>query len=104
MTSSPGPRPPGSAAGPAEILTAVQRSANLGADALMQHVPDTGDHPTGRAVDSFVEQAGDALRALAQAVDETLAAADAPRPADRGADPVDAELGAAELPPRGWHW
>ena len=35
---------------------------------MLGHVPDTGDRVTGRAVDDFVEQAADALRALDEAV------------------------------------
>jgi hypothetical protein len=46
--------------------------ARAEADDLLAQVPDTGDSATGRAVDDFVEQAADALRALDEAVAETL--------------------------------
>lgn len=54
-------------------LADVGRVAARAGDALLHHVPDTGDLLTGRVVDEFVEQASDALRALAESVGETLA-------------------------------
>jgi phage-related minor tail protein len=54
------------------VLTAVREVARTEADDLLSQVPDTGDSATGRAVDDFVEQAADALRALGEAVTETL--------------------------------
>ena len=53
-------------------VTAVREVARGQADDLLDHVPDTGDTTTGRAVDDFVEQAADALRALDESVAETL--------------------------------
>lgn len=107
MSSSPGPRRPGSATGPAEVLAELRRSALLGADALLQHVPDTGDHATGRAVDTFVEQAVDALRALAETVGETLAGAAGDGPGEMDShpthDPTGPPGGAEPAPPR-WRW
>jgi hypothetical protein len=50
------------------VLTALRGVARAQADDVLGHVPDTGDAATGRAVDDFVEQAADALRAL----DETV--------------------------------
>ncbi len=46
--------------------------ATAASETLLDHVPDTGDYATGRAVDDFVEQASDVLRALAESVAETL--------------------------------
>ena len=41
--------------------------------------PDAGDTATGRTVDDFVDQAADALRALDEAVAETLRQLEAER-------------------------
>lgn len=54
------------------MLRAVRDAARTEAEVLLGQVPDTGDSATGRAVDDFVEQAADALRALDEAVTETL--------------------------------
>lgn len=68
--------------GSRDLLTAalidLRRCAARGGDELLHHVPDTGDLVTGRVVDEFVEQASDALRALAESVGETLEALEAP--------------------------
>jgi hypothetical protein len=56
------------------VLGAVREAARSQADDVLRHVPDTGDSATGRAVDDFVDQAADALRALDEAVAETLSA------------------------------
>jgi hypothetical protein len=64
----PGPRRQGLV----RVLTAVREVARTEADDLLGQVPDTGDSATGRAVDDFVEQAADVLRALDEAVGETL--------------------------------
>ena len=53
-------------------LGAVRELARAQADDILGHVPDTGDAATGRAVDDFVDQAADALRALDEAVAATL--------------------------------
>jgi len=66
--TAPGPRRDGLV----RVLTAVREVARGQADDLLDHVPDTGDTTTGRAVDDFVEQAVDALRALEESVSETL--------------------------------
>lgn len=60
-------------------LTVLRDVARAQADDVLGHVPDTGDTATGRAVDDFVEQAADALRALDQSVAETLRALDEAR-------------------------
>jgi hypothetical protein len=54
----------------------LREVARAQADDVLGHVPDTGDTATGRAVDDFVEQAADALRALDRSVAETLVALD----------------------------
>ena len=66
--TTPGPR----RAGLVNVLSTVREVARAQADDVLGHVPDTGDPATGRAVDDFVEQAADALRALDEAVAETL--------------------------------
>ncbi len=66
--TTPGPRRDGLV----RVLTAVREVARAQGDDVLGHVPDTGDTATGRAVDDFVEQAADALRALDEALAETL--------------------------------
>jgi hypothetical protein len=66
--TAPGPR----LEGLVRVLSTVREVARAEADDLLAQVPDTGDSATGRAVDDFVEQAADALRALDEAVAETL--------------------------------
>jgi len=39
-------------------------------DDLLTHLPDLGDLPTQRALDAWVEQAADSLRALSGALEE----------------------------------
>ena len=68
--TTPGPRRDGLV----RALTAVREAARAQAEDVLGHVPDTGDRTTGRAVDDFVEQAADALRALDESVAETLRA------------------------------
>jgi hypothetical protein len=58
----------------AGVLAALGGVARSQADDLLDHVPDTGDTATGRAVDDFVEQAADALRALDESLARTLRA------------------------------
>jgi transposase len=58
----------------------VRELARSQADDILRHVPDTGDRVTGRAVDDFVDQAADALRALEEAVAETLRRLEDERP------------------------
>jgi hypothetical protein len=61
-------------------LTTLRGVARAQADDVLAHVPDTGDAATGRAVDDFVEQAADALRALDEAAAGTLRALEGPAP------------------------
>ena len=72
MTTSSGPARRGRAGGVERALADLRQVATAASETLLDHVPDTGDHATGRAVDDFVEQASDALRALAESVAETL--------------------------------
>jgi hypothetical protein len=73
--TAPGPRREGLVG----VLTTLREVARAQADDVLGHVPDTGDTATGRAVDDFVEQAADALRALERSVAETLLALDVER-------------------------
>ena len=66
--TAPGPRRDGLV----RALVAVREVARSQADDLLDHVPDTGDTATGQAVDDFVEQAADALRALDESVGSVL--------------------------------
>jgi hypothetical protein len=75
------------------VLAAVREVARTQADELLGQVPDTGDSATGRAVDDFVEQAADALRALDEAVAETLR-----RLSVSGSEPGDNAIGPASDP------
>jgi hypothetical protein len=58
-------------------LDVVRSFARSAAGDVLSHVPDTGDTTTGRAVDDFVEQAADSLRALDEAVIATMRRIDA---------------------------
>jgi len=71
------------------VLRTVREVARTQADDLLGQVPDSGDPATGRAVDDFVEQAADALRALDEAVAGTLRrlAVTAAEPGDEAARP-----------------
>ncbi|MEP6650412.1 MAG: hypothetical protein ABJA74_10960 [Lapillicoccus sp.] len=75
-------------------LSACREMARAQADDVLDHVPDTGDSATGRAVDDFVEQAADALRALDEAVAETLRRLDALGEDAVGVDEAAADKGA----------
>lgn len=59
-------------AGLVRLLDDVRRSADTAAADVLGHLPDTGDHVTGRAVDDFVEQAADALRSLETVLADTI--------------------------------
>jgi len=68
-----GSRVPG-AADPAttRVLIAARSTARELSDELLTHLPDLGDLPTQRALDAWVEQAADTLRALSEALEERL--------------------------------
>lgn len=98
MTPSPGAAR-GRSAALERALIDVRRTATTASDALLSLVPDTGDHASGRVVDDFVEQASDALRALAESLGETVGRLDAPGPS--AADAVDDRSGHDVGP---WRW
>lgn len=68
-----GSRVPG-AADPATIrvLSSARSTARELSDELLTHLPDLGDLPTQRALDAWVEQAADTLRALSETLEERL--------------------------------
>lgn len=68
-----GSRVPG-AADPAttRVLAFARSTARDLSDELLTHLPDLGDLPTQRALDAWVEQAADTLRALSEALEERL--------------------------------
>ncbi|MGO4598202.1 hypothetical protein [Terrabacter sp. 2RAF25] len=70
---SEGNRGPG-VADPATLraLTTSRAAARSMSDELLTHLPDLGDLPTQRALDAWVEQAADTLRALSEALEERL--------------------------------
>jgi hypothetical protein len=76
VTTPGGPRRDGLV----RVLTSLSGTARAQADDVLSHVPDTGDTATGRAVDDFVEQAADALRALDQVLSESARRLQAHRP------------------------
>lgn len=63
-----------SGADPATLraLTTSRAATRSMSDELLTHVPDLGDLPTQRALDTWVEQAADTLRALSEALEERL--------------------------------
>lgn len=91
-----------SRSGSRDLLTAAlldaRNCAARGGDALLHHVPDTGDLVTGRIVDDFVERTSDALRALAQSLGESLDSLQ-PTSSLMSSDPLDSpgSLGTAHL-------
>jgi hypothetical protein len=66
----PGP----GAADPATLraLAAGRATARSLSEELLTHLPDVGDLPTQRALDTWVEQAADTLAALSEALEERL--------------------------------
>jgi hypothetical protein len=68
-----GSRVPG-AADPATLraLATGRSTTRTLSDDLLTHLPDLGDLPTQRALDTWVEQAADTLRALSEALEERL--------------------------------
>ncbi len=75
-------------AGLVRVVDEARRSAGSAADDVLGHLPDTGDHVTGRAVDDFVEQAADAFRALETLAVETLRVAGSSSIHDPATDPA----------------
>ena len=68
-----GSRVPG-AADPATLraLATGRSTTRALSDDLLTHLPDLGDLPTQRALDTWVEQAADTLRALSEGLEERL--------------------------------
>lgn len=66
--------PGAGAADPAILraLTTARSATRTMSDELLTHLPDLGDLPTQRALDAWVEQAADTLRALSEALEERL--------------------------------
>jgi hypothetical protein len=87
------------AAGPATLraLAAGRSMARMLSDDLLTHLPDLGDLPTQRALDTWVEQAADTLRALSEALEERLLdlGAAPTRPPDGGEDHASGATGPA---------
>lgn len=65
---------PAGAADPATLgaLVTARSTTRTMSDDLLTHLPDLGDLPTQRALDAWVEQAADTLRALSEALEERL--------------------------------
>src|SRR3954471_22023108 len=53
-------------------LTASRSTTRTLSDELLTHLPDLGDLPTQRALDAWVEQAADTLRALSESLEGRL--------------------------------
>ena len=53
-------------------LAKARAETRATSDRLLEHVPDLGDLTTQRLLDTWVEQAADALRALSEAAEECL--------------------------------
>lgn len=53
-------------------LAAARSTTRASSDELLTHLPDLGDLPTQRLLDTWVEQAADTLRALSEALEERL--------------------------------
>lgn len=70
MTEGTAPGRPANAA-VAALVDARRVGLDLAED-LLTHLPDLGDPATQRAVDGWVEQAADTLRAVAEAIEERL--------------------------------
>ncbi|EWT00848.1 hypothetical protein N865_13340 [Intrasporangium oryzae NRRL B-24470] len=66
------PGAPPSAAPTLRALARARSTSRELSDQLLTHLPDLGDLPTQRALDAWVEQAADTLRALSEAVEERL--------------------------------
>src|SRR3954454_12572335 len=58
--------------GTLRALASGRSSTRTLSDDLLTHLPDLGDLPTQRALDAWVEQAADTLRALSESLEERL--------------------------------
>lgn len=70
MTDGTVPRRPVNAV--LAALTDARRTGLVLAEDLLTHLPDLGEPASQRAVDAWVEQAADTLRAVAETIEETL--------------------------------
>src|SRR3954451_936701 len=80
-------------------LTSARATTRTLSDELLTHLPDLGDLPTQRALDAWVEQAADTLRALSESLEERLlqvGSASTP-PAGAGREPTSGPAGVAGL-------
>lgn len=57
-------------------LGRTHRATREIADDLLAHLPDVGDPTAQRAIDAWVEQAADTMRALTEALEERLLTGD----------------------------
>lgn len=98
--------PGAGAADPAILraLTTGRSTTRTMSDELLTHLPDLGDLPTQRALDSWVEQAADTLRALSEALEERLLELGSARPPLRAVDDqsFSATTGSASRRGDGW--
>src|SRR3954469_20329261 len=53
-------------------LTDARSTTRTLSDELLTYLPDLGDLPTQRALDAWVEQAADTLRAVSESMEERL--------------------------------
>ena len=65
-------RPPTADGAALRALAAARTETRAMSDRLLDHLPDVGDLATQRLLDTWVEQAADALRALSEAAEERL--------------------------------
>ncbi|TQN46947.1 hypothetical protein FHX52_0036 [Humibacillus xanthopallidus] len=65
-------RPATADAAALRALATARLETRAMSDRLLDHLPDLGDVPTQRLLDTWVEQAADALRALSEAAEERL--------------------------------
>jgi len=122
VTPSAGRARGGRSAALVRALLDVRRTAATASDALLNLVPDTGDHATGRVVDDFVEQASDVLRALVESLGDTVLGLEAPGSSAPGSSAPGSSAPGSSAPgssapespahdrsehggaPRGWGW
>ncbi|HET8987321.1 MAG TPA: hypothetical protein VFN43_02330 [Humibacillus sp.] len=75
-------RPPTADGAALRALAAARAETRAMSDRLLEHLPDVGDLTTQRLLDTWVEQAADALRALSDAAEERLLDLGRPSPPD----------------------
>jgi hypothetical protein len=75
-------RPPTADGASLRALAAARVETRAMSDRLLDHLPDVGDLATQRLLDTWVEQAADALRAVSEAAEERLLDLGRPGPPD----------------------